>query len=355
MKLSNVIHAVDAHAAGEPGRVIVGGVLDVPGRTMFEKKRHFERHLDQLRRRMLFEPNGYPPACCNVILPSNHPEAVAGYVIMEATEYPAMSGTNTMCVATVMLETGMVARTEPVTEFALEAPAGLVRITARVENGRTVSISFRNVPAFVHHLDAEIEVPELGRVKVDIAYGGMIYVMADARQFGLSLLPREGRRITRIGGLLRQAAFEQLPCSHPENAEITGPTISMLHGPAHHPANHGRNAVIMPTGRVDLNDPDTWTGVIDRSPCGTGTCARMACLHARGELAIGDDYRHEGILDTVFTGRLVEPAEVARRPAVVPSITGRAYITAFAQYVLDEDDPFPAGYQVADLWGAGLA
>src|SRR4051812_11983123 len=198
MRLARMIQAVDAHAAGEPGRVIVGGVLDVPGATMFEKMRHLETHGDALRRCMLREPRGYPGANCNLVLPPTHPDADAGFVIMEHVEYPGMSGTNTICTATVLLETGMISMTEPVTELTLEAPAGLIRIRAACAGGKVKSITFQNVPAFVVHLDREIEVPTLGTVTVDVAYGGMFYAIADARAFGLKLTPDEGRDIVRI-------------------------------------------------------------------------------------------------------------------------------------------------------------
>src|SRR3954468_5744501 len=184
-----MITAVDAHAGGEPGRVITGGVLDVPGRTMFEKRLYLETHADALRKRMLREPRGYPGLCCNLILPPTHPEADAGFVIMEQTEYPPMSGSNLICVATVLLETGMIAMVEPATELTLESPAGLIRVRAEVSNGKVTSVTFRNVPAFAVHLDAQIEVPTLGTVTVDVAYGGMWYVMAEAAQLGLTIAP----------------------------------------------------------------------------------------------------------------------------------------------------------------------
>src|SRR4026209_1211774 len=179
MRISNMIQAVDAHACGEPGRVIVGGVLDVPGTTMYEKMCHLRDHADDLRLRMLREPRGYPAANCNLVLPSSHPEADAGFVIMEQVEYPPMSGTNTICVTTALLETGMIPMKEPVTELTLEAPAGLIRVRAECRHGKVTLVSFRNVPAVAVRLDAPIEVPTLGRVTVDVAWGGMFYVIAD--------------------------------------------------------------------------------------------------------------------------------------------------------------------------------
>jgi proline racemase len=349
MRLSGMITAVDAHAGGEPGRVIVGGVLDVPGQTMFEKRRYLEQHADGLRRRMLREPRGYPGLCCNLVLPPTRPEADAGFVIMEQTDYPPMSGSNTICVATVLLETGMVPMQEPETRLVLEAPAGLIEVRATCANGKVRGVTLRNVPAFCVALDAQLEVPRLGTVTVDVAYGGMFYVIAAAEAFGLRLVPQEGREIVRIGEMIKAAAREQLPVSHPLQADVGGYSVAQLSGP---PLGDGdmRNAVVISTGEFDWQRPDTWTGVLDRSACGTGTCARMATLYARGQLALGQPFRHEGILGSIFTGRLVAEARVGEYAAIVPEITGSAYITSISQYVLDAEDPFPEGFTVGDLW-----
>src|SRR5437870_5328949 len=220
MRLSGMVTAVDAHAGGEPGRVIVGGVLGVPGASMFEKRVYLELHKDDLRKRMLREPRGYPGLCCNLVLPPTTPEADAGFVIMEQTDYPPMSGSNTICVATVLLETGMLPMHEPVTEIVLEAPAGLVAVRAECAHGKVRHVTFHNVPAFAVHLDARLEVPHIGTLSVDVAYGGMFYVIADAASVGLRLEPNEGRTIVRIGEMIKAAAREQLPVSHPEHPAI---------------------------------------------------------------------------------------------------------------------------------------
>ena len=350
MKVSRVITAVDAHAGGEPGRVITGGVLDVPGDTMFEKKQHLERYGDHLRRLMLREPRGYPALCCNVVLPPTDPRADAGFVIMEQTEYPPMSGSNTICVTTVLIETGMVAAEEPVTRLTLEAPAGLIQVEAEVQDGKVTGVTFENVPAFATHLDAMVEVPELGPVTVDVAYGGMFYVIADATALGLNLVPDRGAEIARSASMIRAAAAEQLPVRHPENPEIEGISIVQISGPPSSPAVDARNVVVVSSGSLDWDRPATWTGAIDRSPCGTGTCAKMATLFARGQLDLGTPFRHEGILGTVWTGELLRPAQVGDFAGVVPRLTGRAWISGLSQYVLDADDPFPEGFTVGDLW-----
>ncbi|MBW2154628.1 MAG: proline racemase family protein [Deltaproteobacteria bacterium] len=311
MLLSSMIHAIDLHACGEPGRVIVGGVLDVPGGSMFEKMRYLATKGDDLRKRMLREPRGYPAANCNLILPPTRPEADAGFVIMEQTEYPAMSGTNTICVVT-----------------------------------------FENVPAFAVYLDETIDVPNLGKVTVDVAWGGMFYVIFEAEPLGLVLAPDRAREIVRVGEMVKAAAREQLPVVHPENPEISGITIAQVSAPPSNPKATLKNTVIVSTGTLDWNRPESWTGALDRSPCGTGTCAKMAAMHAKGKLALNQDFHHEGILGTIFTGRLIRETRVGQYRAVVPTLSGQAWITGFAQYVVDPEDPFPNGFTVGDIWSA---
>jgi proline racemase len=352
MRLGRLITAVDAHAGGEPGRVITGGVLDVPGATMFDKRLHLERNADGLRKLMLREPRGYPALCCNLILPPTDPAADAGFVIMEQAEYPAMSGSNTICTATVLLETGMLEMREPVTELVLEAPAGLIRVRADCLDGKVTAVTFENVPAFVVGLDLAVEVPTLGTVKVDVAWGGMFYAIADAEAVGLALTPDEGADIVRLGEMIKAAAREQLPVVHPENPDISGISIFEFSAPPTAPGATLKNTVVVSSGELDWERPSSWTGILDRSPCGTGTCAKMATLHARGQLAIGDAFVHEGILGTTWTGRLLRTTQVGLYPAVVPTITGSAWIYALTQYVVDSDDPFPEGFTVGDIWGA---
>lgn len=342
MRFSSLITAVDAHACGEPGRVITGGVLDVAGRTMFEKMTYLSTQRDYIRLRMLREPRGYPAANCNVILPPTVPEADAGFVIMEQVEYPPMSGTNTICVVTVLIETGMVPAVEPITRLKLDTPAGLVSVEAEVVNGKVRRVTFRNVPAFATHLDAPLEVPGLGTVIVDVAYGGMFYVIADAATLGFHLTPDEARDIARTSEMIRAAAREQLPVVHPENPAISGVSISQISGEPSRAGVDRKNAVVVDTGAR--------AGVLDRSPCGTGTCAKMAVLHAKGKLPLHQDFVHEGILGTTFTGRLIEETRIGPYPAVVPTLSGQAWITGFAQYVLDPEDPFPEGFTVGDIW-----
>jgi proline racemase len=310
---------------------------------MFEKKNWLETKGDQIRLRMLREPRGYPAANCNLVLPPTDPEADAGFVIMGQTEYPPMSGTNTICVVTVLIETGMVPAVEPVTRLKLETPAGLIGVEAEVANGKVRKVTFRNVPAFALHLDSPVEVPGLGTVTVDVAYGGMFYVIAEAAPLGFRLEPDEARDIARVTEQIRIAAKEQLSVTHPENPGIAGISIAQLSGEPATAGAHRKNTVVVSTGGA--------SGVLDRSPCGTGTCAKMATLHARGRLPLHQDFVHEGILGTTFTGRLIAETRVGQYAAVVPELSGQAWITGFAQYVLDPEDPFPNGFTVGDIWG----
>lgn len=349
MPSKRMIQAVETHS-GEPMRVITGGVPNIPGNTVYEQMKWLEHNDDQVRMLMLREPRGYPPLCCNLIVPPKHPDAAAGYIIMEQVEYPVMSGGNTIAVATVLLETGMIPMREPYTEFQLEAPAGLIGITAECRDGKVKQVTFENVPAFAAYVDAVIDVPELGRVTVDIGWGGMFYVIADARQFdGLELSPSQGKEITRISSLILRAAQDQLPVAHPDYPGI-GITISQLSGPTDNPAADRKNAVTVASGPVDFANPATWTGSIDRCPCGTGTCARMATLHAKGELKLNQPFRHEGILGTVYNGELVREVQVGPYTGVVPTIGGQAWISGYSTFVLDPDDPFVNGFTVGDIW-----
>ncbi|WP_321924176.1 proline racemase family protein [Paraburkholderia guartelaensis] len=349
MTFKRTFHAVETHA-GEPMRVITGGVPHIPGNTVYEQMKWLRENDDQIRKLMLREPRGYPPLCCNLVVPAKLPDAAAGYIIMEQVEYPVMSGGNTISVATVLLETGMLPMQEPVTEFQLEAPAGLIGIRAECANGKVTQVTFRNVPAFAPYVDTVIDVPHLGKVTVDVGWGGMFYVIADVRQFkGLELIPEHGREITRISALILKAAQEQLPVKHPHYPGY-GITIAQLSGPTTNPNADWKNAVTVASGEIDFDNPATWTGAIDRCPCGMGTSAKMATLFAKGQLDLNQPFRHEGILGTVFTGRLVEQVAIDEIKAVVPTISGRSWIYGYNTYVLDPDDPFVNGFTVGDIW-----
>lgn len=350
MRASRMITAVEAHAEGEPGRVITGGLPPIPGGSVFEKMQWLQANADDVRKLMLREPRGNPALCCNALVEPCDPRADAGFVIMEQAEYPPMSGSNTICVVTVLLETGILPMVEPVTELTLEAPAGLIRVRADCKDGKVTRVAFRNVPAFALHLDATIDLPGFGAAKVDIAWGGMFFVIADAAQFGLDLTPENGAEIVRVSEGLRRAAVEQIPVTHPDNPAITGPTISHLTAPPTRADTHGRSAITV-SNAGPKTPVGAASGALDRSPCGTGTCAKMACLHARGLLDIGQNYVNEGPLGTTFTGRIEGITQIGPYPAIIPTLSGQGWIYGISQYTLDPTDPFPEGFTIGDIWG----
>lgn len=349
MRASKVITAVEVHAEGEVGRVITGGVPHLPGNTVMEKMLYMQEHHDDIRTLMLQEPRGNPAICCNVIVPPCDPAADAGFIIMEQTEYAPMSGSNTMCVATAILETGLVEMQEPVSKLKLEAPAGLIGVEARCKNGKVEQVKLLNVPAFAMHIDVPLDVPGYGSVNVDIAWGGMFYVIADAEQFGIELKAKNGSEIVRACEAMRAAAAERYPVTHPEDDRIKGPTISQLRSGPLLPGTDGTTAVSVSSG--DFNPQSKGiSGVLDRSPCGTGTCAKMAVLYAKGLLQPGEDYVNSGPIGTTFTARIEDVTKVGPYDAIIPSVAGQAWIYGMSQYLLDPSDPFQKGYTIGDIW-----
>jgi proline racemase len=337
-----MINVVGVHAEGEHNEVITGGVVDVPGKTMFEKMSYLQSQADELRQFLLHEPRGKVAQCVNLVLPSSNPEADAGFIIMESEYYVPMSGTNTICTVTALLETGMVAMKEPVTRLVLEAPGGLIAVEAQCHDGKCESVSFRNVPAFVFGLKKPVEVEGMGTLMVDVAYGGMIYAMVDAAALGIALEPSEARELVDLGERIKRAAAVQIPVVHPENPGIHTINQTLFAGPlrVENGTKTARNTVIVSPGRHD------------RSPCGTGTTARLAIMHAKGEIGIGETFVHESLIGTRFIGRILEEGRIGTTASVTVSITGRAWITAFHHYVLDPTDPFPTGYKLSDTWPA---
>jgi proline racemase len=332
------ITVVGCHAGGEIGNVVVGGVLPPRGATVFEQMQTL-RADDTLRRLLLREPRGSVACHANLVVPATRPDCDAGFVIMEPTEYPAMSGSNTICTVTVLLETGMLELREPETVVRLEAPGGVVEARATCRDGRCESVELTNVPCFAERLDAPVEVEGLGTVVVDVAYGGMWYAIADAAALGFAIEPGEARDLSLAGERIRTAAREQVPCAHPENPEISGVSIVQLAEPWQGIGQLTRNAVVVAPGRLD------------RSATGTGLSARLAVLHARGLMGVGDAMTHASALGSTFDGRIVAETRVGDRDAIVPAIRGSAWITGVTQLYVDPDDPFPEGYVLADTWG----
>jgi proline racemase len=335
-----MINVVGVHAEGELNEVITGGVLDVPGKTMFEKMRWLETKGDDLRQFLLHEPRGKVTQCVNLVLPATREDADIGFVIMESEYYVPMSGTNTICTVTALLETGMIPMKEPITEITLDAPGGLVCVSAACRASKCESVTFNNVPSFVFALERKIEIEGLGTVTCDVAYGGMIYALADAHKLGFQIEPSEARDLVEIGEKIKRAAAEQVPTTHPENPEIHTINQLLWAGPLGEADGQktARNAVIVSPGRID------------RSPCGTGTSARLATMHARGQIKVGEKLTHESIIGTKFTGEVTSLARIGSVAGVNCAITGRGWITAFHQYVLDPSDPLPTGYRLSDTW-----
>jgi trans-L-3-hydroxyproline dehydratase len=341
MRARRTITVVGCHAGGEIGNVVVGGVLPPAGETVFDQMRTLRDGDDSLRRLLLREPRGSVACHANLVVPATREDCDAGFIIMEPTEYPAMSGSNTICTTTVLLETGMVEMREPETVVRLEAPGGVVEARAVCRDGRCESVEFTNVPCFVEHLDAALEVEGLGMLSVDVAYGGMWYAIADAQALGFAIEPHEARDLSFAGERIRAAAREQLSCMHPENPEISGVSIVQIAEPWQGVGKVTKNAVVVSPGRLD------------RSATGTGLSARLAVLYARGEMGVGDSMTHASAIGSTFDGRIVEEARVGDRSAILPAIRGSAWITGIWQVFVGPDDPFPEGYLLSDTWGVG--
>ena len=338
MRTRRSITVVGCHAGGEIGNVVVGGVLPPRGETVFEQMQAL-RHDDSLRRLLLREPRGSVACHANLVVPGTREDCDAGFIIMEPTEYPAMSGSNTICTTTVLLETGIVPMQEPETVVRLEAPGGVVETRAACRDGRCESVELTNVASFVEQLDAPLEVEGPGTLSVDLAYGGMWYAIADAAALGFALEPGEARELSLVGERIRAAARDQLSCVHPENPEISGVSIVQIAEPWRGAGEVSRNAVVVAPGRLD------------RSATGTGLSARMAALHARGQMRVGDAMTHASVLGTTFDGRIVAETRIGDRASIVPAIRGSAWITGITQVFVDPDDPFPEGYLLPDTWG----
>jgi len=339
MQTKQVIHTVSCHAEGEVGDVIVGGVAVPPGDSVWAQSRWIAE--DQtLRNFMLNEPRGGVFRHVNLLVPPKHPDADAAWIIMEPEDTPPMSGSNSLCVAAVLLETGILPIVEPVTRLVLEAPAGLVEVVASVSQGQVDSIKIINVASFAAQLDAMIEVEGIGTLKVDTAYGGDSFVIVDATTQGFAITPDEARDISEMGVKIREAANDQLGFSHPENPEWAHFSFCQFAAPLklRDGIKLGRNAVtVMP-------------GKIDRSPTGTGCSARLAVLHARGEIQVGEPFIGQSIIDSEFVCRIERETMLSDRSAVVPSLSGRAFITGTHQHTLDPRDPWPQGYRISDTW-----
>ncbi len=342
MRTTKTIHVISCHAEGEVGDVIVSGVEPPPGETLWAQ-RNWIASDQNLRNFVLNEPRGGVFRHVNLLVPPKHPDAQMGFIIMEPADTPPMSGSNSICVSTVLLDTGIIKMTEPVTEMTLEAPGGIVKVTAHCADGKAQSISVQNLPSFVGETGAILAVPGIGEIAVDTAFGGDSFVVVDARTLGFSLIASEARQLAALGVQITQAANEQLRFHHPTNPEWTHFSFCLFAGPLRRDGNQlrARAAVAIRPGKID------------RSPTGTAASARMALLHATGQMQIGDTFIAESIINSKFTGRIVKTARVGDQPAIIPEITGRAWITGKHEHMLDPDDPYPNGYRVNDTWPDG--
>ncbi|NNF91195.1 MAG: proline racemase family protein [Boseongicola sp.] len=341
MRSSRIIHVVSAHAEGEVGDVIVGGVAPPPGDTLWAQRTHISN--DQtLRNFVLNEPRGGVFRHVNLLVPPKHPEADMGFIIMEPAFDPPMSGSNAICVATVLLDSDIVPMEEPETHLTLEAPGGLVRVRALCRNGKAERIFVRNLPSFADKIGVPLEVPGLGTLRVDTAYGGDSFVVVEAADAGFEIVEDEAGDIARTGMRIAEAANEQLGFVHPENPDWKYISFCAFCGPLSKTDTglSGKSAVAIRPGKVD------------RSPTGTAVSARMALMAAKGQMTKDQTFEAVSIIGSRFAGRIVGDARVGDRAAILPEISGRAWITGVHQHMLDPDDPWPGGYRLSDTWGA---
>ena len=339
MKSSKLIHIVSCHAEGEVGNVIVGGVSPPIGDSLWEQARWIDQD-QKLRQFVLNEPRGGVFKHVNLLVPAKNKKAIQGFIVMEPEHTPPMSGSNSICVSTVMLDTGLIQMQEPITEFILEAPGGLVPVKAFCENGKAKSIEIQNVASFADKLDVNLEVEGVGTLIVDTAYGGDSFVLVNAAELGFEIKPGEAKDISELGAKITAAANQQLGFTHPENADWNHISFCEIALPLYEEegVKVSRNSVVI--------DP----GKLDRSPCGTGCSARMAVLNAKGEMKKGDRMIGRSIIDSRFDCAIVDEVNIGNKNAIIPSIRGRAWITGTHQLMLDSDDPWPQGYRLTDTW-----
>lgn len=337
MRWRKTVQLVDAHCEGEIGRVVTSGVIDIPGRTLLEKMTHVNSVDDALRRFLVFEPRASAAMSINVLLPRTTEDADAAFMIFQADRAHPMSGSNSMCVATVLLETGMIEMREPETVLRLETPAGIVTVTAACRDGRCERASIDMVPSFVQDLDVEVETERFGRVRGDIAYGGCFYVLIDVDQLGLAITPGHANDLMRAGTYLLGEFARAVEVRHPEAPGLSAISYAMFRQREADGAI--RTCTVLKPGRVD------------RSPCGTGSSANLASLSARGLVKPGDVLTSRSIIGGEFRVELLGQTTVGDRPAVLPRVSGRAWIYGISQMGLDPTDPFPHGFALSDTWG----
>jgi proline racemase len=339
MRWKRTLQLLDVHAEGEIGRVAVGGVPKIPGATVAEQLAwlNSDPKGEELRRFLCLEPRGAPIGSVNLLLPPKHPDADAAFVILQPDQAHASSGSNSICATTALLESGMVEMHEPETVVMLETAAGLVKATATCNDGRCERVKLTMVPSFVHALDVEIDTPQWGKIKIDIAYGGIFYALVDVSQIGTTIDKPNARTLVEAGMILKDIVNRDIPVAHPEIPEINGVAYVMFRD-------------VDPDGTV-RTCTTMWPGRADRSPCGTGNSANLATLYARGKVKVGDLYKSRSIIDTEFEVGLSDVTEVAGKPAVIPTIAGRGFTFGLHQISLDPFDPLADGFAMTDVWG----
>lgn len=339
MRSCKTIHVVSCHAEGEVGDVIVGGVAPPPGETLWAQSRFIAQD-ETLRNFVLNEPRGGVFRHVNLLVPPKHPDAQMGWIIMEPEDTPPMSGSNSICVTTVLLETGILPMTEPYTDLTLEAPGGLVNVRAKCHQGKVEKVFVQNVPSFADQLDVMLEVPGFGSIKVDTAFGGDSFVMVNAHDLGFEIQPHEARDLAEAGIRITNAANEQLGFRHPTNPDWDHISFCQIHTPmtVENGVKTVKNTVVIQPGKLD------------RSPTGTAVSARLAVLHAKGEIGVNEPYLAKSIIGSTFDGRIIKTTDIAGKPAIIPELAGQGWITGTHQHMLDPTDPWPEGYRLSDTW-----
>lgn len=336
MELSTFLTVVDLHTAGEPFRIVTSGFPTINGRTMQEKNAFVERNLEDLRKMILYEPRGRSTMCGAFLVEPTVPEADAGIVFMEPIGLVPMCGHGSIAIAKYLVETGRVKATEPETKIKLDTHAGMVSLSVRVKDGKVGEITLRNVESFSYLRDAIVHTEKFGKVKVDIAYGGSLYAIVSAKDIGLKIVPDEAGKMLEYGEILRKSIQEQIEMKHPKDPSLVKALYVQFTGPPTHPKANMKNAVVVaPAG-------------LDRSPCGTGTSARMADLFAKGKMKVGDEFVHESLIGTLFRGKIIGESSVGEYPAIIPEVAGNAYITGFQQLVVEPDDPLKKGFLLSE-------
>ena len=326
------IHTIDSHTMGEPTRIVTGGIPVIAGKTMAEKKAYLEQHLDHIRTAIMHEPRGHADMFGSIITQPTNEEADLGIIFMDAGGYLNMCGHGSIGACTVAVETGMVKVTEPFTHITLEAPAGLVKGRVKVENGKALESTITNVPSFLYKRDLEIDVPEIGNLTIDISFGGSFFILVKSSELGIDICPQNTQKLSEIGMKIRDYVNENIEIQHPTLAHINSADLVEIYGPAKSPEATMQNVVVFGDGQVD------------RSPCGTGTSAKVATLYAKGQLKLNEEFVYESITGTMFKAKAISETKVGDFAAVIPEITGSAYITGFNHFVIDPSDPLKYGF-----------